>query len=152
MRHNFIPSNHTARLLWRLIFWTLLAIMLLLASYSVASAQCVANPTGETAVGLQNASSYYLVFYIDGVRQDSVPPGDRSVDFVVAPGRHTLRADAVVNDRTVSASRTAEIPAGYVCTWTVTDQPPERSGKARRELQDYLRLNQLRAFVPLAVL
>ena len=148
MRSNYISSQHTARLLWRLIFWTILAIILLLASYNVASAQCVANPTGETAVGLQNASSYYLTFYIDGVRRDGVPPGDKSVDFMVAPGEHTLRADAVINDQTVSASRTANIPEGYVCTWTVTDSA-DTSSKARRELQDYLRLNRLRAFIPL---
>jgi hypothetical protein len=37
MRSNFIPSQHTARLLGRLIFWTLLVIILLLASYTKVS-------------------------------------------------------------------------------------------------------------------
>src|SRR5688572_24250348 len=132
MRYHFGQSNHSAHLLRRLIIWTILAILLLLASYRVASAQCVANPTGETAVGLQNASSYYLTLYIDGARRDGVPPGDRSVDFIVTPGEHTLRADAVINDQTVSALRTANIPEGHVCTWTVTDST-DTSSKTRQE-------------------
>jgi hypothetical protein len=100
---------------------TVLACGLLLAAAQTASAQCAPSPTGETAVGLKNASSYYLTFYIDGVRKDGVPPGDRSVDFVVTPGEHALRADATIDGETVSASRTGGVPAGHVCTWTVTD-------------------------------
>ena len=38
MRSQFTQSNHAARILWRLVFWTMLAIMLLLATYKVASA------------------------------------------------------------------------------------------------------------------
>lgn len=127
MHTYFDSQHHPARWLWRLIFWTALAIMLLLLSYTVASAQCVPNPTNETAVGLKNASSYYLTFYIDGERKEGVPPGDRSVDYVVTHGEHTLLAEAVIAGETVSASRTADIPEGYVCTWTVTDAPVDEA-------------------------
>jgi len=102
--------------------------VLLLLAFHNASAQCFHNPTGETSVGLRNASGHFLVFYIDGINHGGVPAGDRSVDFIVSPGGHTLRADAVVDGETVSASRTATIPAGYVCTWTVTDPPKIRPG------------------------
>lgn len=141
----FIPSNHSARLIWRLVFWAVLLIILLLATYSAASAQCVKNPTDETAVGLQNASSYYLTLYIDGQRMAGVPAGDKSVDFVVTPGSHTLLAEAVVGGETVTASRTADIPEGYVCTWTVTDPPAStsvlkaRPDSSQRSLRDSLR-------------
>lgn len=150
MRSNFLPSNHAARLLWRLLFWTIVAITLLLATYRVASAQCVANPTGESAVGLQNASSYYLTFYIDGIRKDGVPPGDKSVDFIVTPGGHTLRAEALINDQEVSTSRAGDIPQSYVCTWTVTDSL-ENSSKAGQDLRSSLRRESVRAFITLAV-
>ncbi len=103
---------------------------LILMADSIA-AQCSQNPTGETAVGLRNASSYFLTFYIDGRNEGGVPSGDRSVDFVVSPGEHTLRADAVINGETVSASRQANIPAGYVCTWVVTNPPPPAEAKKR---------------------
>ena len=101
MRSNFTASNHAARLLWRLVFWTILAIMLLLATYRVASAQCVANPTGETGVGLSKRFKLLPDLYIDGVRKDGVPSGDKNVDFIVTPGEHTLRADAVIGGETV---------------------------------------------------
>ncbi len=107
----------------------LFIISLLLGATSIlfsspATAQCLVNPTGETAVGLKNASSYFLTFYIDSVNRGGVPSGDRSVDFIVSAGGHALRADAVIGGETVSASRSVTIPAGYVCTWTVTDPPP----------------------------
>jgi hypothetical protein len=126
------------------VFRIMLAALFLLALSAVASAQCVQNPTGETAVGLQNASSYYLIFYIDGVNKGGVPPGDKSVDFVIKPGEHTFRADARIGGETVSAQRTATIPEGYVCTWTVTDPPPassvnkERSDEGRSAFRDSL--------------
>jgi hypothetical protein len=100
-----------------------LAAIFILALSAMASAQCVQNPTGETAVGLQNDSSFYLTFYIDGVNKGGVPPGDKSIDFVVSPGEHALRAEALISGEIVSATRTATIPEGYVCTWTVTDPP-----------------------------
>lgn len=127
MQSHFVISNSTARSLWRLIFWAAILIMLLLISYSAASAQCNKNPTGETSVGLQNDSSHYLTFYIDGEKMDGVPAGDRSVDFVVTPGEHALLAEAIIDGETVSASRTVNIPEGFVCTWTVTDPPASSS-------------------------
>lgn len=148
MRPHIIPSNHQVHRLWRLIFWALILIMLLLISYSAAAGQCIQNPTGETAVGLQNDSSYYLIFYIDGERKDAVPAGDRSVDFIVPPGEHTLMASALVQGETISVSRTANFSGTNICTWTVTD-PPDAAGKNLKEFQNYLRRERLRAFVPL---
>jgi hypothetical protein len=116
----------------------LLVVILLLAAAEVASAQCVPSPTGESAVGLQNASSYYLLFFIDEERMDGVPAGDRSIYFVVSPGEHTLRAEAVVGADTVNAYRKADVPPGYLCTWTVTDPPPA-NGAARKGFRDGLR-------------
>ena len=128
MRSNLILLQRVVRGFSLPVLMTVMACGLLLAAAQAASAQCAPNPTGETAVGLKNASSYYLTFYIDGVRKDGVPPGDRSVDFVVTPGEHTLRADATIDGETVSASRTGDVPAGHVCTWTVTDSPDKADG------------------------
>jgi hypothetical protein len=111
------------KLFSRSLFRIFLAALFLLAVSVVASAQCFQNPTGETAVGLQNASSFYLTFYIDGVNKGGVPPNDKSTDFVVTPGIHALRAEALISGEIVSVNRTAIIPEGYVCTWTVTDPP-----------------------------
>jgi hypothetical protein len=138
MNAHSVSSWHAVR---RALLWLLMAVLacvLLLAAAEVASAQCVQNPTGETAVGLQNQSSYYLLFFIDGVRMDGVPSGDRSVFFVVDAGEHVLRAEAVINGETVSAIRKADIPEGNVCTWTVTD-PPSKAGSPLKEFQDSIR-------------
>lgn len=138
MRAHFVHSRHAVRRLLPWLFTALLALILLLLAVQTAAAQCVANPSGETSVGLRNASSYYLLFFIDGMRMDGVPSGDRSIYFVVTPGEHVLRADAVINGETRSASRTGDVPEGYVCTWTVSD-PPDKSGAARKEFRDSLR-------------
>ena len=122
----FSHSNSTCssgKLFSRCLFRIFLAALFLLAVSGVASAQCFQNPTGETAVGLQNASSFYLTFYIDGVNKGGVPPGDKSVDFVVTPGEHALRAEALIGSEIVSVTRTAALLEGNVCTWTVSDPP-----------------------------
>ncbi len=130
-------DNLKQLLLWLLT--ALLALVFVIAVARAAAAQCVANPTGETAVGLKNASSYYLLFFIDGMRMDGVPSGDRSIYFIVEPGEHVLRAEAVINGETRSAIRTRKIPEGYVCTWTVTDPPDKTTGGAQKEFRDSLR-------------
>lgn len=129
---------------------SLIAALAILVSAQTVPAQCLVNPTAETAVGLKNASSYFLTFYIDGVNHGGVAPGDRSVDFIVLPGEHTLRADALINGEPVSASRTATIPAGYVCTWTVTD-PPKVIVNTQQEFHDSLRRELWRAFITVTV-
>lgn len=126
---NCMSSGNTERRVSRSVFMAVLLVALLLLATQVAGAQCVANPTRETAVGLKNSSSHFLTFFIDGENKGGIPSGDRSADFVVTPGQHTLRAEAVINGETVSASRTTDIPAGYVCTWTVTDPLPTKLGK-----------------------
>lgn len=110
----------------------LIAALVILLSAETAPAQCVESPTGETAVGLNNASSHFLIFYIDDVNKGGVPAGDRSVDFFVWPGEHTLRAEARVGDETLSVTRKVLIPVGYVCTWTVTDPSPPAGGRQLR--------------------
>lgn len=80
------------------------------------------SPSGETAIGLINASSYYLIFYIDGENMGGVPSGDRSAYFNVSPGRHTVRADARISGKTVSVEHTAYVPSGEIVSWTVTDR------------------------------
>ena len=130
-------SDHTQRiLLWLLT--ALMACALILFAARTAAAQCDLNPTGETAVGLKNASSHYLLFFIDEEKMDGVPAGDRSIYFIVTPGEHALRAEAVINGKTVSAARTAYIPEGYVCMWTVTD-PPHKGEGVQNGFQDSLR-------------
>jgi hypothetical protein len=138
MRTHFEMDWHAAR---RALAWLLaatLVLVLLAAAAEVASAQCAPSPTGESAVGLQNASSHYLLFFIDEVRMDGVPAGDRSIYFVVSPGEHSLRAEAVIGTDTANAYRKADVPAGYVCTWTVTDPAPT-TGAARKGFRDGLR-------------
>ena len=125
----------------------ILAAGLSLIISQVVFGQCVVNPTRETTVGLKNASSHFLTFYIDGMNQGGVPSGDRSIDFIVMPGAHILRADATIGGETVSATRTTTIPAGHVCTWTVTDPPgvtvkiqPGSQNSLTRERPDFVTL------------
>lgn len=108
--------------------YIILGMILLLAGARSATGQCYVNPTGESAVGMMNSSSYFLTFYIDGENKGGVPSGDKSIDFVISPGEHSLTAVAIIGGQTSSAGRTATIPAGYVCTWTVTDPPPSSAG------------------------
>lgn len=146
MKHHLV--NHLS--LRQAPFLLLVAAILILSGGQTSSAQCVANPTGETAVGIKNASSHFLTFYIDGVNRGGVPSGDRSVDFVVTPGEHELRAEAVINGEVVSATRTATIPAGYVCTWTVTD-PTKAARPIAQAGWDYLGRETLWGIVPIVV-
>ena len=84
-------------------------------------AQCSRNPSGETAVGMRNASSVYLTFFIDGSNKGGVPAGDQSTAFEVSPGEHTLYAEGRDKDGKVTAGpRKITITSGQVCTWTVT--------------------------------
>lgn len=115
-----------------------------------ASAQCTRNPTGETAVGLKNTSSLFLTLYIDTINKGGVPSGDRSVDFLVAPGTHTLRAEGYINGEVVFVSRTVIVAPGFVCTWTVTD-PPSKPAQARTVFRDALEFPRVTATVPLVV-
>lgn len=126
MSFQSIKSNRIITRLFPLSF--LVAALAILLSAQAASAQCVESPTGETAVGLRNASSHFLVFYLDDVNKGGVPPGDQSVDFFVWPGEHTLRAEARIGDETLSVTRKVLIPVGYVCTWTVTDPQKTNPG------------------------
>ena len=125
----------------------LIAAFAILVLAQTVPAQCLESPTGETAVGLRNASSHFLIFYIDDVNKGGVPPGDQSVDFFVWPGEHTLRAEARIGDETLSVTRKVLIPVGYVCTWTVTD--PQRF--ANRRLQTFRDSLGLVALIPLVV-
>lgn len=143
MRAHYFPWDTLKQLLLWLLT-VLLALIFVLAVSRVAAAQCVANPTGETAVGLRNDSSYYLLFFIDGIRMDGVPSGDRSIYFVVEPGEHVLRAEAVINGETRSAIRTGNIPEGYVCMWTVTDPPDKFAGRTQWAFRDSLRRKPVR--------
>lgn len=95
------------------------AVSLLLCAGS-ASAQCAVNPTRETAVGLRNSSSVYLRFFVNGKPVGAVPPGDRSVDYVVRPGPVRLRVETVETP-TRSLDKVQDVPAGKVCTWEITD-------------------------------
>lgn len=138
MRPRSILSRRTARGFTPPALLAALACVLLAAASRPAAAQCFLNRAGEAAVGVRNASSHNLLFYLDGMPMDRVPAGARSIDFAVAPGEHALRAEAVVEGETVSATRTAFILEGHVCTWTVTD-PQSQSGGSPHELRDGLR-------------
>lgn len=132
-----IPSITSNRTIRRLPLSFLVAAFAILLWAQAAPAQCVESPTGETAIGLRNASSHFLIFYIDDVNKGGVPPGDQSVDFFVWAGEHTLRAEARVGDETLSVTRKILISFGYVCTWTVTD-PPRGPNKRIQTLRDSL--------------
>ena len=75
---------------------SLVAALAILLSAQMVPGQCLQSPGGETAVGLKEASSHFLVFYMDDLDKGGVPAGYRSVDFFVWPGEDTLRADARV--------------------------------------------------------
>lgn len=145
---SFGRGECAAKRIWHKILLNPFVVLCLLIVSSTASAQCVVNPTGETAVGLKNASSHFLTLYIDGVNRGGVPSGDRSIDFIVRPGEHLLLAQATIGGEVVSASRTANIPLGYVCTWTVTD-PPKKSVLTPVEFQNSLRPELKRAVITL---
>jgi hypothetical protein len=130
---------------WRRVFELALAVGLLLGACPAPSVLWTVNASRETSVGLKNASSHFLTFYIDGVNRGGVPSGERSMDFIINPGGHILRADATIGGQNVSASRTATVPAGYALTWTVTDPPlkigdPDQLSKELAESFDVLEM------------
>jgi|GEM_PF-1636743 len=127
-----------------------LVLCALLCSAQSVPAQCVRNPTGETAVGLKNTSNLFLTLYIDTINKGGVPSGDRSVDFLVAPGTHTLRAEGYLNGEVIFASRPVIIAPGFICTWTVTD-PPSKPAQARAVFRDVLEFPRVTATVPLVI-
>jgi hypothetical protein len=125
--HRLVSIKHVHTFLLAVV------VSLVMGIFSTAAAQCYQNPTGETAVGVKNASTYFVIFYIDEINKGGVPSGDRSVDFLISPGPHTLRAEARIDGDAVSATRMFIIPAGYACMWTVTDPPKELSSANLRD-------------------
>jgi uncharacterized membrane protein len=118
---------------WRLVFMAILLVALFLVASQVAGAQGVANPTRETAVGLKNSSSHFLIFFIDDRIVGGIPSGESSGNFPVTPGEHSLRAETFVNGEKISASRTVFIHAGFAYTWTTTN-PLARRIEKREQL------------------
>src|SRR5574341_552866 len=117
--------------------WVVVCLFLLPMAPALAKAQCVSNPASETAVGVMNSSNYFITFYIDGVNKGGVPAEARTIDFIVSPGEHLLMAETVIGSETLSATRTVVIPAGSVCTWTVTN-PQKIPARAVTPLVDFL--------------
>ena len=145
MSSQSIKSNRPLTRFFPLSF--VIAAFAILLSSPPVPAQCLESPTSETAVGLKNASSHFLMFYIDDLNKGGVPAGDQSVEFFVWPGEHTLRAEAKIGDETVSVTRKVLVPVGYVCTWTVTD-PPRAPNKRVQTFRDPVRPV---ALIPLVV-
>lgn len=126
--HSILLHQKAGRALQR-IFQSALAAALLFFISQAASAQCVPNPTGETAVRLQNDSSFPLTFYIDNVKKEVVKPGDKSAGFVVKPERHIFYAETVIAGASVWVTLITDVPEGHICTWTVLNPGETASRK-----------------------
>lgn len=107
---------------------TLQLIVVLGLAVIAANGQCVQHPNGNTAVRFHNDSSYEVSFFIDEGYSVKLRPGVTSSEFGLSPGEHLLSALADINGMQSWVHVANEFPAGYVCTWHVTD--PE--GTARR--------------------
>lgn len=131
------------------VIWLWLPACLLVLAFApaVVRAQCVASATRETAIGIMNASHYTITFYIDGVNQGTVPAGARGTDVIISAGEHLVMAETILAGELYAATRTIVIPAGSVCTWTITN-PTMIRRPAATLLVDPL---QRSAFVSLAV-
>jgi len=99
----------------------LVVCLFVFGAASVATAQCVNQASGKTAIGVMNASDYFITFAIDDGDRVGVPAQERSIDFAVSPGEHVLRAETVHRGETLSATRTLFVPVGAICTWNVTN-------------------------------
>ena len=86
------------------------------------SAQCIDTPDKKTALKFNNESRFELTFFIDNDQQGIVvASGTVSIEVEVEAGQHLLRARAVVLGEGFWVWSVNEVPAGQVCTWTVTD-------------------------------
>ncbi len=122
------------------IFRAICAAALLLFISQPASAQCIPNPTGETAVGFKNESSFSLTIYIDAVKKAEVPIGEKSADFIVAPVRHILNAEVVIGGQSFWVTYAGDVPEGFVCTLTIADPEEAKSRKkSKSEMRRSLR-------------
>lgn len=70
---------------------SLVAALAILLSAQTVPGQSLQSLAGETAVGLKEASSHFLVFYMDDLDKGGVPAGDRSVDLRLARRTHSSR-------------------------------------------------------------
>ena len=93
------------------------------------AAQCVDNPSGRTAVRLDNQTKYDLVFGIDDDDKGIVPSRRQSPEWDVEPGIHLLIVGTVREGKAVWVWTNNEVPKGQLCTWIVEDPRPERLQK-----------------------
>lgn len=85
-------------------------------------AQCVEHPEKKTALVFDNQTSFDLTFFVDEDEKGvSVASRTASNELEVEPGEHLLRARAVVKGQSVWVWIINEVPAGHLCTWTITD-------------------------------
>lgn len=105
----------------------LLALFLFLAigAASRTPAQCIDSERGETAIVLNNASSYETLFYVDMVLRDILPAHTVGRPIPVSSGEHLLGAKALIPDQELWVFSVNTLPAGKTCTWTVVDHDAE---------------------------
>ena len=89
------------------------------------SGQCVDHPAGRTALKFSNETSYDLTFFVDDDEKVTVRAKTSSKEWEVGPGKHQLRARAVLADQTLWVWSVNEVLKGQICTWTIEESQPE---------------------------
>jgi len=111
-------------------------VFLLAVAPARTQAQCVNNNSHETSLLMVNASNFLVTLNVDGVNRGSVPAGQSAFEIFLPAGEHFVSADATLNGERLSAARMLLLPAGSICTWTVTN--PGTSPRSTGGFQDSL--------------
>jgi hypothetical protein len=95
-----------------------------------ATAQCIQDPDGRTAVILNNETSYVLTFFIDDMDRGAVPVSAKSSEVEIIAGEHLFGARATIQGQSFWVLVVNDVAKGELCTWTVLDPPDERQPAA----------------------
>ena len=122
MRSN---ANLTSSRFWQIFRLVMISVMVIASTVGFAqtvSAQCVEHPDKKTALKFNNETRFELTFFVDDDDEGvTVASRTSSNELEVASGEHSLRARAVVKGQSVWVWVINEVPAGQVCSWTITD-------------------------------
>jgi len=112
-------------------FLALLTVITAVNSFAVFS-QCTVHPNGKTALRFSNESRYELTFFVDDEQVGiTVSPRQVTSEREILPGEHILKARAVLERQELWVWSWNEVPAGYLCVWTVEDPKTGRSKWAK---------------------
>jgi len=102
------------------IKYAIACLIVVFAFPLIVLSQCLDHPDKKTALRFSNQTKYELTFFVDEDEEGTaVQSANLSDELVVEPGRHMVRARAVINGENIWVWKIDEVPEGQVCTWTI---------------------------------